>query len=347
MFKFNQFRSPPGVWLLAAYATTLTSTPTFAQHKTGMSIDFRLQHEINENDTSVEGDRRETEFILKKARWFLSGKTDYYGYKVEWDSHKGPVTLRSLRFDYFLSKATTLSMGKGFKPIPMSGPHRYFKGDVGIQLATTFDGGSFKLGLAHRKPGKWANGIGGQTTLKTQAIGMELKGKFDNFEPFLRLATNRIPAEKVLATGYKYHGRTSEAITVGGTYKSGATKLVVEAGTVERSKVKESLNGGPQYEISPKVRLVGYKATLTQGFTSQWSGKLSHKEVTDRENNEKKQEFSETAVEAIYAPHKDIPMTYYGKIAHKIKKKKDDKRRSETEFSLGAKASPSVVIAEK
>lgn len=326
--------------------TSLT-TAALAQHKTGVNIDFHIDHEIGDKDEKVEGDRHETEFHLKKARWFLSGKMPNYGYKVEYDFAKGPVVLRSVRFDYYLTKDTMISMGKGFKPIPISGPHKYFKGDIGVQLATKFDGGSFKVGVAHRKPEKWKNGIGGFTTLKPFAAGIELKGKSGGFEPHLRYAAHSIPAEKVIATGYRYHGRNKSALTVGATYKHKATKVFAEVGTVTRGEVKESLNGGTPYKIKPKREYSGYKIEVTQGFTSQWSGKATYRAIEGRDDGRKTDEKTDATVEVSVKPNPKDPLSFFLKYGEKTDKKTGKKRKTFKKISLGAKASPSVVIAKK
>lgn len=344
MFNLTQLIPPPTVWLCA----TLVATPALAQHKTGLDLDFNLKHTSEQEDSAVKGDRDTLRFNQAKARWFMSGSYDKLGYKVEYDFGSGEVNLRQVKFDYFLSDATTVSFGKGFKPIPISGPLRYRRGDVGMQLATTFDSGaSLKLGVANLKPTTWANGVGGLITMPAWGYGAELKGKFSPLEAYVRVATHRVPSEKVIATGYKYHGQNALDMTVGGIYKSGATKIQLDLSKTEKSQVKESLNGGPQTVIAAKHEETGVKLAVTQGFTSQWSGKFAVKQVEERDDGKKSADVTELDAEAFYKPHKDQPISFYLKLEHDTEKNPGAKKVVTKKVSLGAKAKPSVVIAKK
>lgn len=346
MFKLAKLSSPP---LFCAIATlAIAPAAAMAQHKTGLDLEFKLVHTSEQEDALVEGDRNTLEFSQAKARWFLSGKTDYLGYKMEYDFGDGEVDLRQVKFDLFLSPATTLSMGKGFKPIPISGPLKYNKGDVGIQLLTNFDSGaSLKLGLANLKPTYWANGIDTYTTLPAWGYGAELKGKFKPLETYVRVAARRIPREKVIATGFEYKGRDEVDVTVGGIYKAGGTKLQLDVSQTTKSQVKESQNGGPDTVIAAKHEERGAKVTWTQGFTSQWSGKFAVKQVEERDDGKKSLDATEIDAEAIYKPYKNEPVTVYLKFEHDTDKAPGEKKVVTKKVSLGAKAKPSYVIAKK
>lgn len=332
---------------LTALPLVLLMPAAHGQHKTGVNIDFELNHLMEENDSTVQGDRTKTFFKLAKARWNLSGKTGDLGYKFEFDFAKGPVTLRSVRADYHLTGSTMISFGKGYKPIPFSGPAKFYKGDIGVQLSTKYDGGSFKIGVANRKQSKWSNGIGGLTTLPRWGYGLEWKGKAGAFEPRIRIAGGTTPSEKVLATGYKYHGRNSQGVSFGGLYKAYSTKIEVDYAIINRSAVNESLNGGPQSVIKPKSRLNGYKIKVTQGLTSKWSAIVEHKGLTEHTDGKKTLEATESSIEANVKPDPKTPIKYFAEFEYEVKKRPGKKSVTEKKLSVGAKANPSVVIAKK
>lgn len=350
---------------LIGASLTLAADPILAQHKTGLEFQFDLRHEQVDEDSSVDGDRAETAFVTRRARWWLSGNMKDYSYKFRFKFKNGSVDLSYVKVGLKLSPTTKLTIGRDFDPLPIStatynsrmsdaviySGTGFDKGDVGIQLENKSDGIRLRAGLANGAQKPWANGIDGKTQLTSFGFAADIKKTAGVFKPQAGFVIYDTPGEKIIEAGnpnvgLRYHGRRDLGFTVGTTFDFGATKVYLNAAQNDISKVEESFADGPRIKVADSTRARAYEARIAQTFTSRLDGSL-HLIHNDYEVDGKKDgDAQRVSGQLFYYPYGHQKFYWTLSLIHKTRKRVGEKRENEKSVIGTVSARPSFVIAK-
>lgn len=332
-----------------------------AQHKTGMSFQFDLRYTQNQDDSAVEGDKSSLKFAQRRARWWVGGKVDdKVSYKFRFKFKDGGVNLSYVKASYNFTPQAKITFGRGYDPIPV-GTATYnfrlsdqviysgipvYKGDEGIQFEQKFDGGKFAIGVANGKQTSWANGAGGSTQLDSFAYGFDLRGTSGTFKPRVGAAFMHTPAEKVIATGNKFHGRNDAHVSLGASIDLGDTDIYLNAAQSVQSKTEESLAGGPKSVISEEYQGRAYEIRIAQKFSSAFDGSFHLIQNDYRKGGKKNGEATRASAQLFMYPFKHKKAYFTLSLIHDTKKPEGGKRTSKNSVFLTASARPSYVLAQ-
>lgn len=331
-----------------------------AQHKTGLEFQFDLRYTQNQEDSKVEGDKSSLEFAQRRARWWMSGNQDAFKYKFRFKFKNGSVDLSYVKVGYKLGPKTTLTLGRGYDPVDTGTTTYNFrmsdqviysglpidKGDVGIQLEHKPAGGKLIVGLANGRQTSWADGVDGSTQLNSFIYGFDYKVTSGVFRPRIGASMHHIPAEKVIATGNKYHGRNDVTLILGTSLVMGDTAVHFSAAQHTKSKAEQSLAGGPKAVVSEEYQGRAYEIRIAQKFSSAFDGSFHLIQNEYRKGDKKNGEETRASAQLFMYPYKHKKAYFTLSLIHDTKKPEGGKRSSKNSVFLTASARPSYVIAE-
>lgn len=214
---------------------------SYAEHKTGLEFQLDLKNSSEEDDTSIKGDKSQTAFSLKRARWYLGGDyNESFDYKFRFKFKDGNVALSYAWAGYKLNDQCKITFGTDRQPIAGSVPDSYrmsddpitslaedqwYFGDAGVGFSHSFGSNNVSFGLSNNKKGA----VGTYNpSLNGLAYGLGYNGTFGPVTPVVSVGISSTPEEKSTADVLQVEAFDYMDSSIGAGINLGATDIFID-----------------------------------------------------------------------------------------------------------------------